>query len=343
MAGNAREAGTDALIVTALPLERAAARRHLADLSAVRSDGIVADAGRFAAGLAVMVVETGPGNINAAVTVEHAVAAWQPAWVIMCGIAGGVKDVAIGDVVASSKVYWVEGGKEVPGMRPRPDQAPVSPVLVQLARTVAADSRWVSRADATGGGDWPDAGRRPAALVGPIAAGERVLADRAARTARLITDSYGDSLCVAMEDFGTLRAAASREGTRALAVRGISDLLGGKAATDAAGAQQLAAANAAAFAFEILALHAELPRGASPASSGLLDLAVRLYPQGPTQDAIWERAGGDVSRLNLSGNGRTQWWHALQLVRHGGGNVGEEDLLRAFAEDYPGNQAFRHK
>lgn len=333
----------DVLIVTALQLERAAVRRHLVDLSAVRADGIVADSGHFPVGpanLTVMVVETGAGNISAALAVQRAESAWQPARVIMTGIAGGIKDVAIGDVVASSKVYWVEGGKEGSGVRPRPDHAPISAELIQLARTVATDGRWLARADATGGGDWPEAGRRPVALVGPVAVGERVLADRAGRTAQLITDSYGDSLCVAMEDFGALRAAASRERAQTLAVRGVSDLLHGKGTTDALGAQPLAAANAAAFVFDLLALNAELTPNALPtASSGLLDLAVNLYPQGPLQDAIWERAGGDVCQLDLSGNGRTQWWYAIRLLQHGGGNVDADDLLRMFAEDYPRHPA----
>ena len=338
---NGKAPGVDALIVTALQLERAAVRRHLADVIVLREDGVVADTGQFAAGttdLTVLVIETGPGNVSAALAVGQAVAAWRPSLVIMCGVAGGLKDVTIGDVVAASKVYWVEGGKEGPGVRPRPDQAPVSAEMVQLARTVAGGRNWISRAAGTGGGDWAAAGQSPAALVGPIAAGERVLADRAARTTQLIAESYGDSLCVAMEDFGALRAAAAGGVSQTLAVRGISDLLRDKAATDASGAQPLAAANAAAFVFEVLALLADLsPVAPRPASDSLLEVAVELYPQGPLQDAVWARAGGDVSRLPLSGSGRTQWWHALQLVKNGGGNVGEADLLRVFAADYPAN------
>src|SRR5262249_46860521 len=71
-------APADALLVTALPLERAAVRRHLTGLSQVARNGIVADAGRSPAGdrqLHVLVIETGPGNVNAALAVERAVAA----------------------------------------------------------------------------------------------------------------------------------------------------------------------------------------------------------------------------------------------------------------------------
>lgn len=330
----------DALVVTALQLERTAVRRHLVDLTVAQAAGVVADVGRFPVSprdLTVAVIETGAGNVDAALVVQRAESTWRPSRVVMTGVAGGFKDVAIGDVVGSSKVYWVEGGKETSLIRPRPDQASVSPELVQLARTVATDRRWLARADSVNGGDWPDAGRRPIAIVGPVAVGERVLADPSGRTAELIRDSYGDSLCVDMEDFGALRAAASGERAQTIAIRGISDLLLNKAQTDATGAQPLAAANAAAFVFELLALSANLsivPSLATPAT--LLELAVELYPQGPLQAAVWERAGGDVSRLHLTGDGRTQWWHALRLLEHGGGgNLGHQDLLRIFAYDHP--------
>lgn len=330
----------DALIVTALKLERVAVRYHLSDLSVVKENGIVADFGRFSTGsedATVAVVETGAGNIDAALTVQTAESAWQPSHVIMTGVAGGIKDVLIGDVVASSKVYWVEGGKEGPQIRPRPDQAQVSRALVQVARTVATDGKWLARAQRAGGGDSPAAGRSPIALVGPVAVGERVLGDKRAPTAELIRDSYGDALTIDMEDFGALRAAAAGERAQAIAVRGVSDLLSSKADTDAAGSQPLAAANAAAFVFELLAVNAQLSSvGSRVTSNRLLGLAVDLYPQGPLQDAVWERAGGDISRLDLSGSGRTRWWQALGLLeRGGGGQLDRTDLLRVFAEDHP--------
>lgn len=334
----------DALVVTALQLERIAVRQHLVDLTAVRAGGIVADMGRFVAGstnLRIAVIETGAGNVHAALAVQKIETRLRPSQVIMTGVAGGLKDVAIGDVVASSKVYWIEGGKEAPQVRPRPDQAPVSPSLVQLARAVAADGRWLTRAATTGGGEWSHTGRRPAAVIGPVAVGERVLGDQSGRTVELIRDSYGDALTVDMEDFGALRAAAAGERTHGLAVRGVSDLLCDKAHTDATGAQPLAAANAAAFVFELLALNADLSAvGSSATPAELLDLATELYPRGPLQNAVWERAGGDISRLELSGSGRTTWWHAVRLLeRGGGGDLEPCDLLRVFVEDHPRHSA----
>ena len=63
-----------------------------------------------------------------------------------------------------------------------------------------------------------------------------------------------------------------------------------------------------------------------------------LYPLGPTDQAIWERAGGDLSRLTLSGQGRTDWFSAIQLMERGGGALTIEVLCREALSDYPRNR-----
>lgn len=60
--------------------------------------------------------------------------------------------------------------------------------------------------------------------------------------------------------------------------------------------------------------------GAHPAPDWydvLLELAIKFYPQGPEQGRIWERAGGDPSRLE-GGQGRDRWRSAVWLLRSGG-------------------------
>jgi hypothetical protein len=52
------------------------------------------------------------------------------------------------------------------------------------------------------------------------------------------------------------------------------------------------------------------------------DIMADLYPAGPTDQAIWARAGGDVSRLTLSGTGRANWFAALRTLKLGGGGKG---------------------
>ena len=62
-----------------------------------------------------------------------------------------------------------------------------------------------------------------------------------------------------------------------------------------------------------------------------------LYPLGPTDQAIWERAGGDLSRLRLSGQGRTDWYRAIQLIDRGG-SVTFDMICREALLDFPKNR-----
>lgn len=93
----------------------------------------------------------------------------------------------------------------------------------------------------------------PRAFVSPIAAGESVVGSAQSGTAQLLKRNYGDALAVEMEGFGFLEAARTSQGLPAIVIRGVSDLLDGKAEVDALGSQKLAARHASQFAFELLA------------------------------------------------------------------------------------------
>ena len=61
-----------------------------------------------------------------------------------------------------------------------------------------------------------------------------------------------------------------------------------------------------------------------------------LYPQGPTDQEIWCRAGGDLARVHLTGTGRENWFRALRTLRQGGGaGIQKESLIAAALGDYP--------
>lgn len=83
-----------------------------------------------------------------------------------------------------------------------------------------------------------------------------------------------------MEGFGVLNAVQANSGIEALVIRGISDLLEHKAEVDAQGFQGIAAQNASAFAFEVLATLV-LPDRAPQKSflTQLLDLKDKLEKQ----------------------------------------------------------------
>jgi len=338
----------DVVVVTALQLERRAVRAHLDGFEVENLSGLSADTGKSASrpGQRIAVIETGPGNIAAGLLSLRAEASFRPTYMVMLGVAGGVKDVKIGDVVTSSKVYWIEGGKADTMFKPRPDFAPVSGGLVQLARAVAADGTWMAdgRGDA---GPWPDAGRGPEALVNPIVVGEKVVADRGAEAAKLISAYYSDAVAVDMEDFGALRGGTATERAKVIAIRGISDMLAEKTDADQKGSQPLAAANAAAFLFNLLdRLPEPLGGDASVAAAesvdkyaGVLAVCRELYPDGPQQDGLWERAGGDRSRLQPDGPGATRWWNAIRMLENGGGGgtITIDTLINEMRVDYPTN------
>lgn len=336
------------LVVTALKLERLAVREHLTDVETENASGLAADIGTSltSPGQRIAVIETGPGNVNAGILTAKAEETFRPEYIVMFGIAGGVKDVAIGDVVASSKVYWVEGGKAADRFKPRPDFAAVSPSVLQLARAVSADNAWLGRAKSNGG-TWPGTGREPESFVGPIVVGEKVVIDERAEVAQTISETFSDAIAVDMEDFGALRGGAVNERAKTIAIRGVSDLMAHKADADAGGSQPLAAANGAAFLFDLLdrltssttvtAAEATAPPPTDRINH-FVSVARKLYPAGPEQDALWERAGGDPSRLNREGAGATRWWHAIQLLENGGGgNITIETLLTQMRADYTNN------
>ena len=67
-------------------------------------------------------------------------------------------------------------------------------------------------------------------------------------------------------------------------------------------------------------------------------LFVSLYPLGPTDQSVWERAGGDLAQLTLHGQGRADWFRAIQFIARGGGSLTVDTLCREALSDYPRNR-----
>ena len=89
-------------------------------------------------------------------------------------------------------------------------------------------------------------------------------------------------------------------------------------------------------------LRTRTPLTEMPANyNGLQEIAAVfscLYPLGPTDQAIWERAGGDLSRLKMTGQGRTDWFRAIQFIDRGGGPLTIQALVQEALSDYPHNR-----
>lgn len=186
---------------------------------------------------------------------ERAIAFFEPTVVLFVGVAGGVKDVLLCDLVAATKVYGYESGKAKKTFLARPSVGESSYSMVQRARAESRRGKWMERLQGC------KLGSPPRVHVGPIAAGEKVVASTRADIYRFLRSSYSDVIAVDMEGRGFLQAVHANKNLNALVVRGISDLLNGKKAADAAGYQSLAAKAASAFAFEVLAnLEAHSPQ-----------------------------------------------------------------------------------
>ena len=147
------------------------------------------------------------------------------------------------NVVAATKVYGYESGKDKGGFLPRPDVGETSYMFEQMARHASVEGDWTEFIRL------PEPPRGVRAFVGPIAAGEKVVADTRGSTLKFLRHYYGDALAVEMEGRGFLKAARANHPVQALVVRGISDLLKHKSSTDGTGGQNIAAHCAAAFAF----------------------------------------------------------------------------------------------
>ena len=163
-------------------------------------------------------------------------------------MAGGVKDVEIGDVVVATKVYGYEVGKDDGELKPRPELQHCAHALEQRGRAVRLNSHWQTRLD----GHFNHA--NPRIFVGPIAAGEKVVASTHGLTAKLLRECCGDTLAVEMEGRGFLEGVHINA-AQGCVIRGISDLLDQKTESDRIGSQARAADAAVAVALEILSAH----------------------------------------------------------------------------------------
>ena len=216
-------------------------------------------------GYTICLVCTGPGNGQAAVVADRAISWADPAAVLFVGIAGALKDdLALGDVVAATRVMGFQGGKETSaGFRSRPETWAGAHRLLQVGQYVEASASWVKFL--------PDRDTHPAPNVHfkPIASGDVVKDTNDSPLATLLNTTYNDAAAIEMEAAGVAQAA-QHTAVELLVIRGISDGSDGtKVSSDDGGWQPRAARHAAAFALGVIAaLPAPRPAGGSAPAQG---------------------------------------------------------------------------
>lgn len=239
-----------AVIITALPIECQEMRAHLSHPHPEsHPEGSVYWSGFFPCDSCrwdVKVAEIGSGNTETALETERAISYFKPHVALFVGVAGGLKDVHIGDVVIAEEIYSYESGKASNTFLPRPKMKTPTRRMLQWARITIASRDWVQRIKGR-----PLKGNLKA-LVGPVAAGEKVLSSMRSQIYTFLRKQYSDAVAVEMEGYGFLQAIHANQSIHALVIRGISDLIEGKYEADAANSQELASRHASAFAFEML-------------------------------------------------------------------------------------------
>jgi len=243
-----------ALILTAITLERNEVEKHLTQTrEIINQNGPTVTRGEFETAEViwdVFVADTGAGNPEAAAATAWLGAKYSPELSIFVGVAGGRKDVSIGDVAVGDVVYYYEYAKVDEQIRCRPRLHYPSNLLLERAKRESTKRDWRKRIRLPGNVE-------AKVFIKPIAAGEKVVAETKSEPAQLIQNTYGDAIAVSMEDFGFLEAWKNQRNVHAIAIRGISDMLEKKTAACDELNQPMAAAAASAFAFELLSKYSD--------------------------------------------------------------------------------------
>jgi adenosylhomocysteine nucleosidase len=332
------------IIMTALSLEQEAVVSKLSDIKIYNhpntgTEYILGSTISNGNKLEIVVGRSNQTNVNAAIETERIIQHFDPSHIFFVGIAGGLKDVSIGDIVIGADVYGYERGKAANEFLPRPKFAFSSYDLEMKAIDFSNSDKWRSKSSSLANKNFQN---QVSVFSGTIASGEKVLASNVSDLFRFIKLNISHALAVDMEGLGFLEACRHYPLIKSLIIRGISDLIEGKKHADKSGSQQYASKNATEFLYDYLD-YLDIKQEAKPISmrQKLFEIATKLYPEGLKDKGIWLRAGGDLSVVNLNSTGKAQWIEALRLVDNGGGgDIDFDSILREMKLDYPRNESW---
>ena len=298
------------LVLTALSIERDAVIGYLSDVKIERHPDVGTDYNRGffttpSSNIKVIVGRTGQTNTNAALETERALQHFKPSHAFYVGIAGGLKDVKVGDIVIGTNVIGYERGKAENGIfKPRSQFGASSYDLERAATSFATSISWKAISTSLVDSQFAP---KISVFSGTIASGEKVDASYKSSLHKHIKLIASHALAIEMEGLGFLTVCMTRPSVRSLLLRGISDLVNDKGEMDENGSQPYASKNVAAFLFGLISeLDLVDAKKEISKSKQLFEIACKLYPRGVEDKKIWERAGGDLSVVNLSTQGKGQ-------------------------------------
>ncbi len=148
------------------------------------------------------------GNVESAMAATQAIDVWNPQYLLLVGIAGGIRDSDrnLGDIVVSEQIVNYEIGKlKSSGLENRWDVIKGSPVLLNLARNMRNRS-WAANNHVERPDNVPSTPNVHFAVVG---SGEKVIVDE--NFSNLISGKWSRMAAVEMESYGVAYAAYKAE------------------------------------------------------------------------------------------------------------------------------------
>jgi len=168
----------------------------------------------------VLVTLSSVGNVESGIQSSLAINALQPNYLIMAGIAGGIKGKTCkGDILVADQIIYYSQSKRTPdGNEIRPQGLAVDPYLLQVAKT-CLDIDWGQlRAE----DHFKQNSNTPNIHFGPILVGEEVVADT--DYIKQLLKLNPKIIGVEMESYGAGRAALfPRQRIRFITFRSVSD------------------------------------------------------------------------------------------------------------------------
>lgn len=290
--------------------------------------------------LQIVVGRTNQTNVNAAIETERVIQHFNPTYLFFLGVAGGLKDVNVGDVIIGTDVIGYERGKAKEEFLPRPQFGFTSYEMEQKAVSFANSDNWKRQSARLLNTNFHN---EILTLPGTIASGEKVVGSINAPLYLFLKQYCSHALAVEMEGLGFLEACRPYPLIKTLIVRGISDLVDGKEHADKEGSQPYASKNATEFLFGLIDfLGIKQEPVTLTVRQKLSEIATKLYPSGLRENEIWRRAGGDLSLINLNTSGKAQWITALILIENGGGgDIDFKTLIHEMKTEFPNNESLK--